>query len=403
MSKIAILGGSFNPFHIGHAAMAEAVLNENLADEVWLMPAKRPPHKPSNAYADDKDRVGMLKAYAEAREHIKVSEFELELPGMTYTAKTLEKLHELYPDDEFLFVLGGDSIQNFHKWYCPEKIVEYADLIVFSRDDTNRKDIIWITAKLKVTLGGNYIIPQFKEVDVSSTEIRDLIANGKDFSSLVPTEVFAYIKKHELYVKKEVNYDLEYYMEAVKKVLKPKRYTHSVGVMETAGELATIYGVDVNKAKIAGILHDNAKYLAADELINLCVQNNVPFTKEETKDDKTTNSMLHSKAGAILARNIYNIEDEDIINAIFYHTVGRPKMSRLEEIIFVADFIEPNRTQNSNPPLETLREIAKKDLDKAVFLVCESTIGYLSTSGQTINAATLETRDYYRKLTGEQL
>ena len=401
--KTALLGGSFNPFHNGHAAMSQVILRDNLADEVWLLPAKKPPHKPSWGYAPNEDRLAMLNAYAERNDKISVCDIELKLEGITYTAKTLEKLTELYPDRKFSFVLGGDSIVNFHKWFKPEIIVKLADIIIFTRDETDKKCIKEIIKDLKKSIGGNYIIADAENVDVSSSVIRINIKAGEDITRFVPKEIAEYIAEKGLYKEDDSEYDLEYFKSEMKNVLKPKRYKHSLGVMETSVKLAEIYGVDTTKAAVAGILHDNAKHFSAAELLNLCIQNNIDVKDSEKVDKKTIKSLLHSKAGAILAKNLYKVTDEDIINAIYYHTVGRPAMTRLEEIVFVADFIEPNRTHDSVPPLSELRIIAEKDLDRAVYLICESTIDHLASLDSPINENTLLTRDYYRKYTGESL
>ncbi len=413
--SIAILGGSFNPMHNGHAAMLSAARKTLSPDELWLMPAKKPPHKPSYAYAEDADRVAMLAAFASDYPDVKVCTEELAMEGFTYTSVTMTKLAEKYPDYRFYFIIGGDSVENFGKWYHPEVIVKHCSLAICTRNSIDRTAIEKITRELKESIGGEYYILDFEPFDVSSSDLREKLLEGADVSDLIPQKILEYIKEKSLYGNttassespksekcpepddKEKEKLLSSYMESMKKSLKPSRYEHSLGVMKTAAKLAEIYGADVYKAKVAGILHDCAKYLKDDELVNLCMQNNISLSESEVAGHETINALVHSKAGMILARNIYNIQDKEILDSIFYHTVGRPGMSLLEKIIFTADFIEPGRTQPCNPPLPELRKIAEEDIDYAVFLICRCTVEYLKTKGGAIDTATMKTLEYYRQ------
>lgn len=397
MKKTVILGGSFNPFHNGHEAMLKAAMDELHPDECILMPAKKPPHKPSYNYVTDDDRLGMLQAYAQNHPGIIVDTTELYMDGFTYTANTLSLLAEKCPDKEFIFLIGGDSIKNFANWYKPDVIVKHASLAICAREEVDPEEIREIVNNLKLQFGGEYHILNFKEIDVSSTEIREAVEDGKDISALVPAEIAEYIVSHRLYLNHDGMPELSFLCEEMKKSLKPSRYRHSIGVMQTAKELAEIYGCDVKKAEIAGILHDCAKYMHPDELENLCRQNNVELSKTECLDDTTRSSLLHSKAGMILARNIYNVQDEEILSSIFYHTVGKPDMTMLEKIIFVADFIEPGRTQPCKPDLSYLRELVKTDIDRTIYYICQNTVDYLVKSGRAVDDNTTKTLEFYAK------
>ncbi len=129
------------------------------------------------------------------------------------------------------------------------------------------------------------------------------------------------------------------YINEIKDILSEKRFNHSLGVAEVSRELAEIYSVPVDKAIVAGVLHDVAKEIEGTELIRLCNECGVELKPVEIENT----ALIHSKYGAYLAKNRFDIEDEDILNAIKNHTVGRPSMSRLEEIVFAADYIEPGR------------------------------------------------------------
>jgi nicotinate-nucleotide adenylyltransferase len=178
---------------------------------------------------------------------------------------------------------------------------------------------------------------------------------------------------------------------SMKGILSDSRYNHSIGVEEVCYDLALIYGYDTIKASIAGILHDCAKYLTSEELIQECEGYKVTISETERK---LPHLLLHAKLGAIYARERHGITDESILKAIEFHTTGRPGMSILEKIVYVADFIEPNRKDNI-PKMDVIREVAYQDLDKAVILILDNTLKYLNENEMLIEPITKETYKYY--------
>ena len=185
--------------------------------------------------------------------------------------------------------------------------------------------------------------------------------------------------------------ELEQIREKLSHILKKSRYLHSLGVEETAGNLAILYGYDMKKARIAGILHDCAKHLSEQELLAECTNHHIPISEVE----KQCPFLLHAKVGAFYAGTKYGINDEEILNAITYHTTGRPSMSLLERIIFIADYVEPNR--GALPGIDQIRMAAGKDLDSAVVMILENTLNYLLNHAKMIDTMTLETYHYYTR------
>lgn len=398
MMKIALFGGSFNPFHNGHLAMLDALEEGLEPDVVMIMPSKKPPHKISYKGIKDSDRLNMLRTLENRYNNILVSDMELTRPGFTYTKDTLSDLAEMYPDAKLYFVLGGDSIMNFDKWNAPNVIAKLATICICARDKADYSNIEAKIEELKSSLGGEYIILDFEKVDVSSTLIRNRLEQGLDCSDYMPDSIYKYILDNNLYLDNNKPYTLDELIDLIQMELSAKRFNHSVGVMETAASLAQTYNVDVKRAKIAGILHDIAKPFNVREIINICRQNGVELSDDEKCSDENILNLGHSKAGSIIAKNIYFIDDEEILSSIYYHTVGRPVMTMLEKIIFVADYIEPSRKQPTNPPLDVIREIAYKDIDKCVAIICENTVNYLKQEGKPIDNSTLETYNFYKNL-----
>ena len=175
------------------------------------------------------------------------------------------------------------------------------------------------------------------------------------------------------------------------KVQDGKRYEHTLAVAYTAANLAACHGEKADHALVEGMLHDCAKCLPEKKLLSICEKQHMQISKEEYKKP----SLLHAKAGSYLAGKKYHVSDRDILNAIHNHTTGRPGMSLLEKIIFVADYMEPGRRQA--PRLEQIRRTAFVDLDRAVLLILEDTLNYLQDSDSVIEKTTQDTYEYYRE------
>lgn len=175
----------------------------------------------------------------------------------------------------------------------------------------------------------------------------------------------------------------------LKTKINEKRMEHSLGVEYTAACMAMVHGADVEKARIAGLLHDCAKGLPTREKLEKARKHGLAVSKYEEKNP----DMLHAKLGAFYARYKYDVTDEEILDAICYHTTGRPNMSLLEKIIFVADYIEPNR--KTLKEMDIIRKEAFEDLDKCVIHILKNTIDYLETSMNEMDYMTQMTYNYY--------
>lgn len=190
--------------------------------------------------------------------------------------------------------------------------------------------------------------------------------------------------------------DYEPIMKSVKKAQTKQRYQHTLGVAYTASALAMKYGTDIQQAYLAGILHDCAKCISDEKLQHKCEKNHISITDFE----RNSPYLLHSKLGAFYAREKYNIQDEEILNSIIHHTTGKPDMSMLEKIIFVADYIEPNRYKAPN--LDEIRQIAFENIDRAVYIIMKDTLSYLKKTKSSIDNASIETFHYYKELINDE-
>ena len=192
------------------------------------------------------------------------------------------------------------------------------------------------------------------------------------------------------------SYNISKMQKKLKKYMDEPRFQHTMGVMYTAASLAMCYGVDLERAQIAGLLHDSAKCVPNAKKLKLCRENHIPVSEIELKAPH----LLHAPLGAYIAKEKYHVEDEQILSAIAWHTTGKPDMTMLEKIIFVADYIEPLRTKA--PDLARIRMLAFSDLDRAVYTILRDTLDYLKEEKACLDNQTVVAYNYYRDLMEEK-
>lgn len=175
--------------------------------------------------------------------------------------------------------------------------------------------------------------------------------------------------------------------EYLKNNLKPARYGHTLGVVNTAIKLAEIYGEDINKAEMAALCHDVAKNMSDEELKKIIEEENISLSI----DEENTRELWHSIVGPIISRKVFEIEDEEILNAMRWHTTGKENMTNLEKIIYLADLIEPSRRFEG---VDEIREVAYKDLDLAMLKALTHTTIYLLTKGCAVDINSVKARNY---------
>lgn len=177
----------------------------------------------------------------------------------------------------------------------------------------------------------------------------------------------------------------------MEKIQDARRFEHTLGVEFTSAALAMRYGASVRDAQTAGLLHDCAKCLTDRERVSICKKNNISMTELEMENP----FLLHAKVGAFLAREQYGVTDQDILDAIHNHTTGRPGMSLLEKIVFIADYMEPGRSHAPN--LEEIRGMAFADLDRTLLKILGDTLDYLDGGNGDVDPMTRKTWEYYKE------
>ena len=391
--KIGVYGGTFNPPHLGHVTAARAVFELLKLDLLLVVPDRQPPHKtlPEGSPTPEQ-RLEMTRLAGEQLglgEKVRVLDVELKREGRSYTSDTLAQLKEQYPEDELWLLMGTDMFLTIQSWHAPEKILSLAGIAAFGRTEADTEELFSVQREY---LYRTY--PQARiftltipgVVDVSSTELRAMLAQGKG-GHLLPPAVYGCILREGLY---DTRADLKHLpLRTLRPValsyLKYKRIPHVLGTEQEAVRLAERYGADVRKAQVAALLHDCTKKLDMEQQLALCRRYGIRLDELEQKALK----LLHAKTGAAIARDVFGVDDE-IYRAIWWHTTGHANMTLLEKIIYLADYIEPSR---DFPGVDKLRSVCYKDLDEGLLLGLEMSIEEMTNMGNPVHHATIEARD----------
>lgn len=395
--KIGILGGTFDPIHNAHIKMAIEAKNQYLLDKVYIMPTPYPPHKDKSKITSDYHRVNMIKLGISGIENVELYDYELNKSEPTYTAKTLWELKTNNPLNDYYFIVGSDSIISFLTWYHPEDIFKYANLLAVKRDDESGELFYSKIAEIESLFNVKIGVVDMEAMDESSSDIRS--GSIENIKGMVPASVYKYIVDNNLYTDKNINkaWSISKILKDLKDILKESRYIHTLNVAQTAKNMAESFGINPNQAYLAGILHDCAKNLSDNQLLDICINNNIEITKSE----KAFPYLLHGKVGAFFANSKYGVTDKNVLSAIAWHTTGKPDMTDLEKIIFCADYIEPGRTVQPN--LEKLRDLSKTDLDLLTYYILKDTVEYLKREkADSIDEMTIKAYEFYENYIKEK-
>ena len=378
MERIGIYGGTFNPPHTGHISAAAQAIDSLGLSRLLLIPDRIAPHKviPDHSPTPEQ-RLEMLRL---AADHPRMVACDLELcrEGPSYTFETVEILRRIAPKARFYLLMGTDMFLSFLSWRNPERIWKEATLAVLCRGDKGEKAAILRQKEVLEARGVQVVLVDNRVTAISSTQLRRLLAFGCAEEFLAPA-VADYIREQGLYDTASCwkNLPMERLEPVVISLLKPNRVAHVLGCRDTAVELAKRWGADENDAARAGILHDITKALDGPLQLTLCRCYGKILGEFSRKYPKT----LHALTGSMVAERIFG-ENPAVVSAICHHTTGKADMNLLEKIIYVADYMEPNRTI---PGVEELRYLAFSDIDAALKLGLEMTLEHLKNQGSEVS------------------
>jgi len=403
--NIGLFGGTFDPFHKGHCAIIKGALKSGFVDAVIVIPSARSPFKNGSCMTAAPYRYYMTLHAVEDEfkgEDVFVSDIEFSYKGLSYTVTTIEEISnksyisnflsshgvsekKAAGEHKFFWICGSDVIPTFNKWHEYERIFALADLLIAKRpgDDS---DIDAFRNSLALDLGKEPGVHEFhiEGVDVSSSEIK---ASGK--LKGVPKSVKDFIKTHALYETPDpmsfVSPDTaRTFLENAVTLygyLGEKRLLHTLNVGILSAKYAYLYDKSLcDNALIAGQLHDCAKELDDN--------GQKEMARERSGDLFEDKKLWHSPAGAVMAENVFGVKDEDILDAITYHTTGRGDMTLLDKIVYLADKLEPSRTYAD---LSKQRSLALDgDMDEALRMCVKSVERKFKDRGQEIHPLTVD-------------
>lgn len=389
--RIGVYGGSFNPPHTGHVLAARELIAALALDRLLIVPAADPPHKSlAEGSPTPLQRLALCEAAFAGVAGAELCDIEIRREGKSYTVDTLTALRERFPDDELFLVMGTDMFLSFSTWREPERIASLARLAVMHRDDSAEtwEQVRREAERLSSSMHAQVVPVENRCVQISSTAVRRFLAFGApDF--LEPA-VLDMILSNGWYLTGCLRgLPYERLREISLSLHDEKRRPHAEGTARTAEALARRWGADPEAARRAGILHDLTKALRPKEQLHICEKYAMMLTQVQRDNPK----LLHGKTAAQIARSVFG-EDEAVVSAICWHTTGRAGMSLLEKILYIADYMEPNR---SFPGVETLRELVWKDLDAAVFCGLDQSLKHLQKNRRIIDPDSREAWEYYRK------
>lgn len=381
--RTLLYGGSFNPPHLGHVDAVRAALSLGWADRVIVMPTAESPHKPLpllSPTAHERFELCLL-AFADV-EGAEVSDLELSRGGVSYTSDTVDALQKMYPGDEIGILMGTDMFLTLETWHEYEGLFDDTHIFVLPREENELTILREKAEEYADAYHWSVRIIEKPPLVLSSTEVRRALPNRTGNDKL-PESVYAEIIRRRWYGAKP---ELSWLRERAYAMLKPKRIPHVQGCEELAVAMAERWGEDRGRAAEAAILHDCTKKLSGEEHLALCEKYGIATDKTERNNEQ----LLHSKTGAYVAKELFGV-DEGIVSAIFWHTTGRPDMTALEKIIYLADAAEPNRDY---PGVEKLRKLCMEDLDAAMILGLRMSLDTVKKRGQKAHEMSRKALDF---------
>ena len=379
MRRIGIFGGTFNPPHIGHERSANEAARQLELDLLIVVPTGNPPHKelPTGSPGAEMRLSMVFSAFNNAK-NVVVSDLEIRKTVPNYTVDTVASVRSEYPEAEIFLLVGTDMFLTLESWRDSEILLKDVTPAVFSRSLGGEMQIAEHSRMLSDRYGVNTKFIVNNAVEISSSQLREMLPARKG-SGYIADTIYSYIIRHRLYGAKP---DWNWLRERAFSMLDPARIPHVAGCEEEALLLASRWGIDADDTREAAILHDITKKLSPEEHIKILDDNGVEVGKLEPAEEK----LLHSKTGAVQAKVEFGVNDA-VYNAIKWHTTGRAGMSELEKVIYLADYIEPNRDFEG---VGELRALAYINLDDAMIMGLELSIADMTDRGIIPNRSTVD-------------
>lgn len=390
--SIAIMGGTFDPIHYGHLVAAEAVWSKFDVDRVIFIPSGNPPHKDESTVSHNEHRYLMTVLSTMDNPNFYISRMEMDRKGKTYTIDTIYDIRKLCGDSVTIyFITGADALHEILTWKDATTLLSICNFIAVTRPGYDKETLSSQIKEMSEKYKSNLYFLEVPALAISSTDIRERVKKKLSIKYLLPESVNNYIEKYSLYKQAFTEgAEVEYISKIERKVkdqLSEKRFKHTKCVVDQAVKLALHYGCDEKKAYLGSVLHDYAKEFKAEDVDKYFEKYNIQLDKNKDKD------ILHGFIAYEIAKDEFNITDQDVLNSIKYHSTARENMSLLEKIVFVSDKIEASRNYDG---VEEIRRVSLIDIDKAVMLCIIKIIEFSKKEGFEVHELTKNTLKHFK-------
>ena len=333
IKKILLFGGTFDPVHLGHVNICKEAIKKIKPDLTIIMPNKNPPLKPNDVFATAHDRIEMLKLAFKNIPKLIISDHEARSISdqPSYTSQTIKWLKRQYPQATIYLLVGYDRLMDFEQWHNYKYILDNVKIVAGIRK-----------SKEKLPLNIDIIPLSYKPIEASGQSLRDCLD-----LKLIDPNVLKYIRKHYLYLEGQI-----------RPLINDHRFQHTLRVRDTALRIAINNDFEaLNKVIVAAMYHDICKQCNEKEILKICEGVNTSMYP--------TWHTLHGLAASIVMEDKYGIKDREVLNAVKNHCIPSKNIDTLGKIIYLADKLEPARTEEDIPNRKKYLELADHDIDKA--------------------------------------
>ena len=368
--KVGIFGGTFNPPHKTHLQIATQAVKQLGLDKLLVFPCGNPPHK--SCSVDSAHRLQMARLAFSSIDGVVVDDYEIASTNKSYTAKTLQYVKQIYPNDQLYLIIGADSLNYLQDWYQPQTILSLAQVVVYGRSGFDLSHEVQTQSQ---RFGVDFVCLDGIQTADNSTDIRLNYQFGLEQSSTIPV-VDAYVKQHGLYQ------EFLPMCTKLKGYLKPSRLWHTYYVVKAGLQLKSNCPAD--QVFVACALHDVAKYVGQAD-----------YAKYNFDAGDLPPSVVHAFLGEIVAQKDFGITDRQILDSIKYHTTARTNMTELDMVVYVADKVEESRPY-------PIKHLFAPTLEQTFYNVLLEASEVVSQSGKPIHPLTQQAVDFYTKLYKEK-
>ncbi|MHB1452538.1 MAG: nicotinate (nicotinamide) nucleotide adenylyltransferase [Saccharofermentanales bacterium] len=395
--RIGIFGGTFDPVHKGHLAILDAAASGGFFDRIYVIPSAIPPHKELSSISMSTYRYEMVRVGLKNMNFtipVMLSDIEISRHTVSYTLDTVREISRQYNNSAKIYLIcGSDVVFEIEHWHKPDELLHAAGIYLALRPGYVGNELFERIEIIRNRYSAQIVLFNAESIDISSMKLREMLAHEESGTeAYFEPGVLQWIRKNALY---DPEYDfvedidpstlicLSEYEFRLRSLISAQRLVHSLNTMKESVRLGRLYGASLEKCAVAGLLHDCTKHNKSGM-----------FTFEEMGFINGNHAetigipaeIEHAYSGSVYAQRNFGIEDEEILNAIKFHTTSRPDASRVEKIVFIADKIEPGRTFHR---IDEIREIAYRNLDDGLRECLIDIILHLGQTGKTVHPDTV--------------